>query len=108
MEAFANPIPEIQNAKHSGRLLYHNYALRRMIERRLELVRIQQALNCPEAEILENYPQVGRPSPECLILGMDGTGRALHILVAYPLAEVITVYEPTAPKWISPRERGKR
>ena len=108
METFANPIPGIQNAKHNGRLLYHSHALRRIIERRLELVHIQQALNCSEAEILENYPQVGHPSPECLILGIDGTGRALHILVAYPLTEVVTAYEPTPPKWINPRERGKR
>ncbi len=108
METFANPIPGILNAKHNGRLLYHSYALKRIIERGLELVHIQQALNCSEVEILENYPQVGRPSPECLILGMDETGKAIHILVAYPLAEVITTYEPTLPKWINPRERGER
>jgi len=108
METLVNPIPAIQNAKHNGELLFHSYALRRIIERRLELVHIQQALNCSEAEILENYPQVGRPSPECLILGKDGTGRALHVLVAYPQVEVITAYEPTPPKWINPRERGKR
>jgi len=108
METLDNPIPVIQNAKHNGRLLYHDYALRRMIERHLESVHIQQALNCSEAEILENYPQVGRPSPECLILGIDEAGKTIHILVAYPLAEVITAYEPTLPKWINPRERGKR
>ena len=98
----------IQNYKHNGTLLYHDYALKRMIKRGLGVDDVQQALDCPEVEILENYPQVGRPSPECLILGVDDSGRALHILVAYPLAEIITTYEPTAPKWINPRERGER
>ncbi len=107
MESFANPLPEIQNAKHNGELLYHSYALKRMLERHLTLEQIKQALDSSEAEILENYPQIGRASPECLILGVDEAGKAIHILVAYPLAEVITTYEPTPPKWISLRERGK-
>ena len=107
METFANPIPGIQNAKHNGSLLYHSYALKRMLERHLTLEQIEQALNFSEAEILENYPQIGRSSPECLILGVDGVGKSIHVLVAYPLAEVITAYEPTSPKWINPRERGK-
>ncbi|MBI2328138.1 MAG: DUF4258 domain-containing protein [Chloroflexi bacterium] len=108
METFANPIPGIQNAKHNSELLYNAHALRKMIERHLQLEHVKQALNFQEVEMLENYPQVGRPSPECLILGRDETGRVLHILAAYPLAEVITVYEPTPPKWINPRERGKQ
>jgi len=108
MEAFANPLPEIQYAKHNGELLYNSYALKRMLERHLTLEQIEQALNFSEAEILENYPQIGRPSPECLILGVDGVGKSIHVLVAYPVAEVITAYEPTPPKFTHPRERGER
>lgn len=108
MEAFDNPIPAIQNAKHNGELLYNSHALRRMLERHLKLEHIQQVLNCSKAEIIENYPQIGRPSPECLILGIDENGRALHVLIAYPQFEVITAYEPTLPKWINLRERGKQ
>ena len=107
MDTFTNPIPMIQDAKHNDELLYNGHALRKMIERHLQLEHLRQALNSPEVEILENYPQAGRPSPECLILGRDGTGKMLHILVAYPLVEVITAYEPTPPKWTSPHERGK-
>ena len=108
METFANPLPEIQYAKHNGELLYNSYALKRILERHLTLEQIEQALDFSGAEVLENYPQVGRLSPECLILGVDGVGKSIHILVAYPLAEVITAYEPTLPKFINPRERGER
>ncbi len=108
METFANPIPGIQNAKHNGELLYCGHALQKMLERQLRAEQIEQALNSSGLEILENYPQVGRPSAECLILGTDGEGRSLHILVAYPSAEIITAYQPSLPKWLTPRERGNR
>jgi hypothetical protein len=108
MESFTNPIPDIQDAKHKDELLYNSYALRRMLQRDLSVDCVKEALDCPSVEILENYPKIGRPSPECLMLGVDDTGKAVHILVAYPVAEVITAYEPTLPRWVNPRERAKR
>lgn len=108
MEGLGNPIPGIQEAKHNGTLIYNPHGLRRMLERNLTMDCVLQALDCPRVEILENNSKIGRQSPDCLLLGTDGTGRVLHVLVAYPQAEVITVYEPTLPKWINPRERAKR
>jgi hypothetical protein len=108
MNSADNPLQGIEDAKHSGTLLYCGYALRRMLERNFHVGQIEEALNWPDVEILENYPRVGRPSPECLILGKDGQGKFIHILVAYPVAEIITVYEPDLPKWKSPRERTKK
>lgn len=107
MEPLKNPLPNIEDAKHDGKLQYCGYALRRMIERGFRTEQIETALNWADVEVLENYPQAGRPSPECLILGRDGTGKFIHILVAYPVAEVITVYEPTLPKWKNHRERNR-
>ena len=106
MESLDNPIPSIQQAKHDIGLLYHSHALLRMIQRSITAEQIEQALDCPNAEVLRNYPRTGRPCPECVILGEDRTGRNLHILTTYPIVEVITAYEPIPPKWVSPRERG--
>ena len=107
MDTLSNPIPVIQNAKHSGELLFCAHALQKMMQREISVDQIEQVLDCSGVEILEVYPQIGRPSSECLILGVDRGGKSLHIVVAYPMAEVITTYEPTSPKWMTPRQRGK-
>lgn len=107
MDTVSNPIPLIQNAKHSEELIFCTHALQKMIQRGISVDQIEQVLDCSDVEILEVYPQIGRPSAECLILGIDKNGKYLHILVAYPITEVITTYEPTLPKWITPRQRRK-
>ncbi len=107
MDTLSNPIPVIQKAKHSGELLFSYHALRKMIQRQISVDQIEQALDCSGVDIIENYPQIGRPSSECLILGIDRGGKCLHMVVAYPTAEVITAYEPASPKWMTPRQRGK-
>ena len=106
MDNLANSIPLIQRAKHGGNLQFSSHALLRMFEKSISVERIEQALDCPPVEIIENYPQIGREQPECLILGLDSQGRYIHVLVAYPLVEVVTTYEPTPPKWKTPRQRG--
>ena len=104
----SEPIHLIQNAKHQNALGYIDYALKKMIEREITSDQVEEALNSNSAEILRNYPQAGRPSPECLILGWHDSGRRpLHVLVAYPEPYVVTAYEPTLPKWRTPRERGE-
>ncbi len=106
MDTLENPIRVVQQVKHGSGLLYNSHALRRMIQRNITTKQVEQALDCREVEILRNYPQTGRPCAECLILGEDEGRRYLHILTAYPMVEVITAYEPTPPKWITPKERG--
>jgi len=107
MDSLANPIPTIQSAKHNKMLGISYHALRKMIQRNIEVQHIEQTLNWSEAEIVENYERGGRPFPSCLILGKDTDHRYLHVLVTYPTAEVVTTYEPTMPKWINPRQRSK-
>ena len=97
----------IQAAKHDVGLLYNGHALLRMIKRDITTKQVEEALDCRKPEILRNYPQSGKPYPECLILGEDVHGKNLHILTTYPTVEIITVYEPSPPKWINPRERRK-
>jgi hypothetical protein len=108
MDALENPIPEIQKVKHDDTLMYHPYALKRMIERQIQVDQLIEALNSTEVEVIENYPQIGRSSPECLILGRCGGGKYLHMLVKYPVYEIVTTYEPTLPKFKNPRERANR
>lgn len=103
----SNPIPSIQKAKHSEELLFSDHSLKRMIQRKISVDHIEQALDCAEVELIEVYPQAGQHSPEYLILGIDDEGRSIHILVACPVNEVITTYEPQPPAWVNSRQRGK-
>lgn len=103
----ANSIPLIQRAKHGGNLRFGTHALLRMFERRVSVERIEQVLDCASVEVLENYPKIGLEQSKCLILGVDDQGIQMHVSVTYPHVEVITMYEPTPPYWITPRQRGK-
>jgi len=56
MEPLSNPIPVIQNAKHSGELLFCEHALQRMLEREISVDQIEQALDCSGVEEKELFP----------------------------------------------------
>jgi hypothetical protein len=57
--------------------------------------------------VLENYPTYHKGAC-CLVYGDTGRGRPLHIVCSTTLPElvIITVYEPTLPKWASPARRS--
>lgn len=59
-----------------------------------------------ECVMLENYPDHRRGSC-CLIYGNTAAQRPLHIVcsTSTPILTIITVYEPTLPKWVSPTRR---
>jgi len=61
-----------------------------------------------EARVVENYPEHKR-GPCCLICRRTSKERYVHVVCTTSLevAVIITVYEPTDPKWVSPFERGK-
>ena len=82
----------------------------RTIERHIAVREVEEALLSESAEVIEDYPEDPR-SPSCLILGMTGNSRPLHIQCTYaPNVAVITAYEPKAEEWIDWRIRrgGKR
>lgn len=62
-----------------------------------------------EAQLLEDYPDWWL-GPSCLILGQTENGRSLHLVVSYSglPVNIITVYEPRPPRWITPTVRGGR
>jgi hypothetical protein len=60
------------------------------------------------ATVIENYPHHQR-GPCCLVYGRSCAGRDLHVVCTTSLdvAIVITVYEPTLPKWRDPYTRER-
>ncbi len=81
------------------------HAHEEMVAEGITLQEVFEAL--ARGEILENYPD-HRRGPCCLVHGVTGQGRPLHVVctTAQPLLIVITVYEPKPPKWSTPTRRG--
>jgi hypothetical protein len=72
----------------------------------IEIKELKRALL--ECELLEDYPDDPR-GPSCLTLGFDSQGRPIHIVCTIDkndVALIITVYIPSKPKWLNPRQRG--
>jgi hypothetical protein len=93
-----------QSSAELVRLTVH--AHQEMVEEQIVLEDVLGALS--EAKVVENYPNHKR-GPCCLICGRGRSGKYLHIVCTSSLevAIIITVYEPMAPKWVTPFERGE-
>ena len=105
-EELSNPIPFIQDAKHNGQLWYSNHALKRLLEGGRNTEDVEDALDHGQAQIVGHSPDPDTlVSPSCIVLGWDKNDKAVHVVVAYRQPQVITVYEPTPPRWTTPYER---
>jgi len=80
------------------------HAHQEMAEDDVVLVEVLQAIS--NGSVIENYPEHRRGAC-CLLAGFTDQNRPLHIVctTAQPILIVITVYEPTPPKWITPLRR---
>ena len=62
---------------------------------------VETALEC--AEVIEDYPTIHRPLPDCLVLGQLTTGEPLHAVIAIDEVNdrlfVVTVYRPSLEEW---------
>lgn len=87
---------------------FSKHAVDQTIVRGISVAKLEQAL-ANRSEVIEDYPE-DKYGPSCLILGLTGVGRPLHVQCSYPtrpLAKIITVYEPDAELWIGLRVRRK-
>ena len=83
------------------------------LEEDLDIVQIEAAI-IEHGELLEEYPDDPR-GESCLVLGFVDS-RPLHVVLGWAtmkdetqrMLRLITVYTPTAPKWIDPRTGGGR
>ncbi len=89
------------------RLTLHAHA--EMADETISLDDVLEAIASEQAQILENYPEHRRGAC-CLLGGSTKAGRPVHVVCTteQPALIIITVYEPTPPKWVTPTERGER
>ncbi len=88
----------------AGAFRVSQHAQQEMVEEEIRLDEVLAAIE--RGEILEHYPE-HRRGPCCLVSGMTGEGRPLHVVctTGQRLLILITVYEPRPPKWVTPRQR---
>jgi len=92
-----------QAAANTIRITQH--AQQEMVDDGFLLDEVLEAI--ANGSILEDYPGHRRGAC-CLLGGMARDGRPLHVVctTAEPVLILITVYEPTPPKWVTPTQRG--
>ena len=101
LEAILDYIQQ-RSAQQDLRVTQH--AQQEMAEEAIKLEDVLEAIET--AAIVENYPDHRRGAC-CLLSGLTQTGRPLHVVctTAHEPLILITVYEPKAPKWVSPTKR---
>lgn len=98
-------IEQIKDCARQHQLLFTNHAIRRMLERAISDVEVQEAI--VNGEVIEDYP-ADKYGPSCLIYGRTQARRSLHVQCsAPPRVRIITVYQPDPYEWIDHRVRRK-
>lgn len=97
-------IETIKKLVKQGKYHYSSHAKDMMFDRSIQETSVVKAVL--EGDVLETYTEDIR-GKSYLMLGEE----PLHILVGYnkynQKAVIITTYIPEAPKWVTPRKRGR-
>ena len=92
---------ENQDSDLGRKILWSRHATVRLADYGLSRPQVEAALiHCV---VIEDYPSVHRPLPDCLVLGYLSSGDPFHAVVALDIANdrlfMITVYIPTSERW---------
>jgi hypothetical protein len=101
-------ITRVSRLVTQGRYEFSEHAERERIHDEFSVRDVKEVAIC--GELLEDYPGDQR-GPNCLMLGWAQDGSPIHAVLTILPTEVvrfITVYKPTAPKWVNPRTRARR
>ena len=91
----------IQQSSQRGRVRWKVHGIQRRMQRLpFPLQQVEQSLaNC---EVIEDYPHLYRPLPDCLVLSFVD-GKPIHAVVAidetHQLIFIIIVYQPDQGAW---------
>ncbi|MCL4510921.1 MAG: DUF4258 domain-containing protein [Bacteroidetes bacterium] len=101
----------IQACFGSDKVLYSRHARDEMQTEELGIVSENDVFEAVmSGKIIEDYPN-DEPYPSCLVYGRTTKERPVHVVCAYAgdadIAIVVTVYQPTANRWIDFERRRK-
>lgn len=97
-------LDEIQDQVRAGNIRVTLHAQQEMVEEDVSLDDVLEAIL--RGQVLEDYPHHKRGAC-CLLNRLTGEGRAIHVVCTtdQPTLVIITVYEPSWPKWVTPTQR---
>ena len=82
-------------------VLWSRHAVAKLVTEKLDRVQVERAL--ATCEIIEEYPVLSRPLPDCLVLAWLGNHEPIHVTLAIDEPNdrilIVTVYRPTAERW---------
>jgi hypothetical protein len=84
-----------------NKILWSRHAIAELVGDELDRIQVEEALKA--SEVIEDYPTLHRPLPDCLVLGwLLGEG-PIHAVIAIDKAKdrlfVVTVYKPSPEEW---------
>jgi hypothetical protein len=84
-----------------ARILWSRHAIAEMVADDLGRRQIEHSLQT--CQIIEDYPKLQRPLPDCLVLSWLTPSRPLHTVVALDIEQdrllIVTVYLPNNKEW---------
>ena len=94
----------IRNQARAGNIRVTLHAQQEMVEEGVSLDDVLEAIS--HGQVLEDYPNHRRGAC-CLLNGLTSEGQAIHVVCTTdrPTLIIITVYEPSLPKWVTATQR---
>lgn len=83
------------------RILWGRHGITELVNEDWSRGLVEEALQ--SSEVIEDYPTLHRPLPDCLVLGRLATGELFHAVIAIDEINdrmfVVTVYKPSLEEW---------
>jgi len=84
-----------------AKILWSRHGILELVNEDWNRVLLEEAFQY--SEIIEDYPPLHRPLPDCLVMTRLATGEPCHAVLAIDAAKdrlfVVTVYKPDAEEW---------
>ncbi|MBC7226400.1 MAG: DUF4258 domain-containing protein [Thermoflexales bacterium] len=84
-----------------ARIYWSRHAITELVNEGWDRILVEEALRY--SELIEDYPALHRPLPDCLVFGWLSTGEPFHAVIAIDEKNdrlfVVTVYRPSPEEW---------
>lgn len=90
-----------QSAPEGEKILWSRHGIIELVNEGWSRDMVEKALQ--DSQVIEDYPMVHRPLPDCLVSGRLANGEPFHAVIAVDEAGdrlfVVTVYKPSLGEW---------
>ena len=90
-----------QDDPEGAKILWSRHGTTELANEGWTRIPVETALQ--ECEVIEDYPEVHRPLPDCLVLAYFEDRRPLHVVIAIDEQNdrliIVTVYQPNSEEW---------